>query len=228
MGALPAAGFVNDDIDELYDYDVLRRLSRPTAIVVHVARPTLVLGSSQGIDILAPDVRETWPLRRRRGGGGVVLLQPDDLWIDWWIPADDPRWTPDTRLAAIAAGRWWCDALTDAGVEGMEVHEGGVEGDPAWRAVCFAGLGPGEVTLGGRKVVGVTQWRVREGTFLSTVLHARASDVLVSVLADAPQGLAEAVGHVVVSDLDLDDPEAVVGTLSSPPQWERRVLLLDS
>ena len=43
------------------------------------------------------------------------------------------------------------------------VHRGGLVATPWSRQVCFAGLGPGEVTVAGRKVVGVAQRRTRHG-----------------------------------------------------------------
>ena len=39
--------------------------------------------------------------------------------------------------------------------------------------VCFAGRGPGEVFLGARKVVGLTQWRAREGALFSSCAYLR-------------------------------------------------------
>jgi lipoate---protein ligase len=39
--------------------------------------------------------------------------------------------------------------------------------------VCFAGLGPGEVHRGGRKVVGLAQWRGREGALFSAAAYRR-------------------------------------------------------
>jgi hypothetical protein len=39
--------------------------------------------------------------------------------------------------------------------------------------VCFAGLGPGEVTVGGRKLVGWTQRRTRAGSRFSGLMYPR-------------------------------------------------------
>jgi hypothetical protein len=55
--------------EELYDYDVLRTLEEPTAFVVRVADPLLVLGGSQSDDVLRDDLPEDFMVRRRRGGG---------------------------------------------------------------------------------------------------------------------------------------------------------------
>jgi len=40
------------ELEELYDYDVLRRVKEPTMFVVRLEKPTLVLGSSQSVDLL--------------------------------------------------------------------------------------------------------------------------------------------------------------------------------
>jgi hypothetical protein len=37
--------------------------------------------------------------------------------------------------------------------------------------VCFAGRGPGEVFQSGRKLVGLTQWRSREGALFSSCAY---------------------------------------------------------
>src|ERR1019366_5455932 len=113
VAAVPTPGLVNLQLIELYDYDTLRSEREATMYVVRADRATIVLGSAQSIEILdAQQVGET-PLRRRRGGGGLVLAQPDDLWIDWWIPADDPRWRSDVHASSRMVGQWWADVLKD-------------------------------------------------------------------------------------------------------------------
>ena len=39
--------------------------------------------------------------------------------------------------------------------------------------VCFAGRGPGEVFVGRRKVVGLSQWRARQGALFSSCAYLR-------------------------------------------------------
>ena len=57
--------------------------------------------------------------------------------------------------------------------------------------MCFAGRGPGEVFVDERKAVGVTQWRVREGVFVSTVLHAGPTTDVLRYPREVPDGLDE-------------------------------------
>jgi lipoate-protein ligase A len=206
---------------------VVRSLVEPTMFVVRLAAPTLVLGSSQPLGLLKANVIDAMPVRRRRGGGGLVYLQPDDLWVDWWIPADDVRWSGDVRASSLEVGGWWCDVLRRHVKGEVTLHQGPLEGDPRYRVVCFSGRGPGEVFVDNRKAVGLAQWRVREGIFVTTVLHASPSSGVVDLLADAPAGLEEALDHHVTSTLAVSEPDALIGEvceLSGP--WLVRQLFL--
>jgi len=200
-------------IDELYDYNVLRRLEEASMFVAHASRPTLVLGGSQSSDVLDVSKLASTSLRRRRGGGGLVLLRPDDLWIDWWIPEHDPRWSRDVHVSSVKAGTWWSSVLSDLTTGTVTVHERGLEGEQAFRVVCFAGRGPGEVFVDDRKTVGLTQWRVREGVFISTVLHAEATSDVLDYLAVVPEGLSNALDHESLSSLERVDARALVERL---------------
>jgi lipoate---protein ligase len=155
----------------------------------------------------------------------MVGLQHDDLWIDWWIPADDPRWRSDVHATSRLVGQWWADVLMDV-VDGVvTVHDGPLEGDPAYRLVCFAGRGPGEVFLDDKKAVGVTQWRVREGIFVSTVMHAHASNDVVRFLRVVPDGLERALAHQVLSSITGVSREALIAALCQMGgPWRERVI----
>ena len=160
---------MKDGVEELYDYGALRSLASTTMLIVRPSEPTVVLGGSQSLNVIGEGQLSDFALRRRRGGGGLVLLQPDDVWIDWWIPATDGRWSSDVHVTSRRVGEWWRSVLAPRIDREVVVHEGSLAGRPAWRVACFAGRGPGEIFVDGRKVVGVSQWRVREGAFVSTV-----------------------------------------------------------
>jgi len=214
------------EVEELYEYEVLRNIAEPTMFVVRTQEPVIVMGSMQERTLLREDVR--YEVRRRRGGGGMVLLQPDDLWIDWWIPAGDERWREDVHQSSQQAGLWWQSALANAGYI-TQLHDGGIEGEVDARVLCFAGKGPGEIFFEDRKLVGVTQWRVREGIFLSTVLHQGDSDYLARSLRESPQDLTQAIQHHSANSIGLTDGEGIVQHLreiSGP--WRYRQLLLTS
>jgi lipoate---protein ligase len=164
---------------------------RRVAVVREVSHPTLVLGSTQAADLVSPDaLRErSVELVRRRGGGGAVYLEPGTfLWIDAWIPRDDVLWAHDVSVAAEWVGRWWIDAFAgaaavagtgraaevdaDAGAPGgLSVHTGRTVPGALGDLVCFAGRGPGEVFFDDRKIVGLSQWRSREGALFSSCAY---------------------------------------------------------
>lgn len=203
---------------DLYDYDELRQLSEATAMVVRPATAALVLGSSQNIDVIERSRCEFTQVRRRRGGGGIVLVAPDDLWVDWWIPVSDDRWRADSRESSRLVGGWWREALSAKFSGDLEVHEGGLEGNAEHRVVCFAGRGPGEVFIHGLKVVGVTQWRVREGVFLSSIVPSRAARDIVGCLAHPPSELGASLSHHTTSSLDLNESD-VSRVLAASGDW---------
>jgi lipoate-protein ligase A len=200
-------------VEDLYDYDELRALEVPTLFVAIVNTATLVLGGNQPSEILDASSSSSIVVRRRRGGGGLVLLRPDDLWIDWWIPHGDPRWSSDVRVSSIQVGNWWAEVLREHTRDDVRVHDGSLEGDPVFRVVCFAGRGPGEVFVNDRKAVGLTQWRVREGIFVSTVLHAGPTTDVLQYLRDVPAGLEDALDHHTLTTLSLGDRDALVEQL---------------
>ena len=141
-----------------------------------VSRPTLVLGSTQPAELVDPAAVRAlgMELSRRRGGGGAVALGPgEQLWLDAWIPRNDPLWTMDVSAAADWCGAWWAQALAGVGQVGFEVHRGRAERGELGDLACFAGRGPGEVFHGGRKVVGLSQWRAREGALFSSCAYMR-------------------------------------------------------
>ncbi|MBO0730842.1 MAG: hypothetical protein J2P57_16420, partial [Acidimicrobiaceae bacterium] len=144
-------------------------LTAPVRPLIRVSEATsraVVLGSSQPsshVDearLAAAGVE----LARRRSGGGAVLVGPGEaLWVDVVMPAHSPGWDDDVRVAAVWMGRRWVEAVDATGVKGADVWAGGMQRRPWSKQVCFAGVGPGEVLLGGRKLVGVSQRRTRAG-----------------------------------------------------------------
>jgi hypothetical protein len=111
----------------------------------------------------------------------------------------------------------------------ISIHGGALEGDPAYRLVCFAGAGPGELFVDGRKAVGVTQWRVREGMFLSSALLAHGSEAIPSYLRDVPDGLDAELNHHTIASLGILDAQTVIDSLriaSSPSTYRSFELAL--
>lgn len=179
-----------------------RDLTQPArrAVWIHeVDGPALVLGSTQRQEIVDGEAaaRAGVEVVRRRSGGGAVLVEPGGVvWVDLIVPAGDPLGDDDVSRAAQWVGEEWAGALASLGVSG-EVHQGGLETTPWSRLVCFAGRGPGEVVVGGRKVVGVAQRRTRAGArFQCAALLRWEPAILVDLLA-----LVEADRRAAVADL---------------------------
>ena len=131
-----------------------------------VAQPTLVLGSTQpeaDVDDGAATNLGVEVVRRRSGGGAVLLDPGQVVWLDVIVPRGDPLWDDDVVTSAQWLGDAWARALDDLGVPGGDVHRGGLMASVLGPVVCFAGTGPGEVLVAGRKVVGISQRRTRAG-----------------------------------------------------------------
>lgn len=93
-----------------------------------------------------------------------MLVEPGRLvWADVVVPAGDRLWEPDVGRAFWWLGDAWAAALAGLGVAGAGVHRGPLVSSRWSSMVCFAGLGPGEVTAAGGKIVGISQRRVRAG-----------------------------------------------------------------
>jgi lipoate-protein ligase A len=141
-----------------------------------VTAPAIVLGSRQTHDVLDLDAcaRRGLAIVRRRSGGGAVLVEPGAIvWIDVVLPhgvAPD-----DIRGSMEWVGECWRDALGRLGATttALTVHRGPMVCTPWSDLVCFAGTGPGEVLIGGRKLVGLSQRRTRDGIRVQCQTHRR-------------------------------------------------------
>lgn len=135
--------------------------------------PALVLGSAQDHTVAdaAAVVAAGVDVVRRRSGGGAVYVDPDRcVWLDVVVPRHDPRWSDDVRASAYWLGEAWQRALATIGVA-AEVYRGGLEQTPWGRLVCFAALGPGEVIVEDRKLVGISQRRTRAGARFQCIAY---------------------------------------------------------
>lgn len=180
----------------------------------HATGAAVVLGSTQRDVLLAPGAAGAVEVVRRRSGGGAVLVEPGRLvWADVVVPAGDALADDDVGRAAWWLGEAWTRALADLGIPGGVVHRGGLVRSEWSSLVCFAGLGPGEVTVGGRKAVGVSQRRTRHGAlFQCAVPLAWDPGPLLVALALPPAereaaatALADRVQVVARSPADVED-----------------------
>lgn len=183
---------------------VLRRVS-----VLEIERPALVFGSTQretDADATALAAFEVDLVRRRSGGGAVLLVPGQTLWVDVELPRNDSLWDDDVGRAGFWLGRAWMVALAELGVR-AQVHTGGVL-ETAWsRKVCFGGLGPGEVTVDGCKLVGISQRRTRDGARFQCVIHRRWDPVpILGLLALQHGERAGALCDLAACGAGLDVP----------------------
>lgn len=158
-------------------------ITEPVVRVCEPTRPAIVLGSRQTDELLdlARVADAGLDVVRRRSGGGAVLLRPEAIvWIDLVVPHGTAP--DDVRGSMIWAGERWREALVARGAERhrLDVHDGGMECTPWSGLVCFAGLGPGEITVEGRKLVGLSQRRTRRGVRIQGQVHRR------SILGEMP------------------------------------------
>lgn len=145
----------------------------PTVWMLEVEHPALVLGSTQaqlGVDVATLAAQGIEVTGRRSGGGAVLLVPGQSVWIDVLVPVGHERWDEDVNRSFHWVGEAWAAALARLGLE-AEVHRRGLVRTAASARVCFAGLGPGEVSIGGRKAVGLSQRRTRAGARFQTIVH---------------------------------------------------------
>jgi len=176
--------------------------------------PVLVLGSRQQDDVVdrrACEQRGVSVVRRRSGGGAVLVDRDHMVWFDVVLPREHQGWHDDVGRSFDWIGAALLDVLASLGIEGS-AHRGALVNTTWSDLVCFAGLGPGEITVEGRKVVGISQRRTRYGarfqvailqqwdpTGIVELLELRSDerDSAASALATVATGLARTTQDIV-------------------------------
>lgn len=182
---------------ELHDHAVTDPIERRTVVVHEVTAPALVLGSAQdptAIDRGAADAAGIDVARRRSGGGAVLLGDGDHVWVDLLVPAGDPLADDDIERATWWVGEAWATALGASPGSHVGIRPRGVSDREAGRIACFAAVGPGEVVLDGRKVVGISQRRTRAGARFQCVAYRLWEPDRLIALLDAGAGVGRSAG----------------------------------
>ena len=179
--------------------DGRRRISQLT-----VRGPAIVLGST------TPEVEppgglswggESVEFARRRSGGGLVWLHPDEsTWIDVFVPRGDPLHDDDVGRSFGWLGSALADAFASFGVAAV-VYSGLHDPGSGGGFVCFEGRGPGEVLVGEKKLVGISQRRTRAGSRFQCVWYRRWQLGALRSLVD-PDSIDD-LAHVGVGTDDL-------------------------
>ncbi len=184
---------------------------RRAVAVCRVTAPSVVLGSTQPVTVVdrgRAAVGGVAVARRRSGGGAVLVDVEDPVWIDVWLPSDDPLWSDDVDRAFDWLGDTWVATLQEVGLDGISPHRRAPLSTRWSSVVCFAGVGRGEVvTDDGRKLVGLAQRRNRSGAWFHGACVMRWDPApLVDLLALSPAERADAgeeLGDVAVGVADL-------------------------
>lgn len=229
MASVPAARFVSG----VSPYRVVR--SRSTARDFHartvpvpasreiwcheITMPALVLGSTQDrsdVDVDACRQAGVEVVQRRSGGGAVLLVPGQVTWLDVIVPAAMPGWSDDVHGPMVWLGHGLAGVIARVtGIDGLVVHDAAMRSTPWSRLVCFDGVGAGEVMLGGRKLVGISQRRTRDAARLQCCWYSEYdSQRLVALLAPAV-GRPAAADLAQVATLPVGSADAIVRELAA-------------
>ena len=140
------------------------------------------------------------------------------VWLDVFVPAGDALAEPDVGRSFHWLGDAFAAAI--AGVLGttgaqaqIEVNRGPKKTSALSRTLCYAGLGAGEVTVAGRKVVGMSQRRERSGAWIHSMalLDDKGAD-LADLLAGPAERRSEA--RACLEGVGLRDAEHLAEALT--------------
>lgn len=198
--------------------DPVKYLDVRTARFLKVEKSSLVLGSSQNpAHFHQSSVSRTGiEIAVRRSGGGAVFLEPSrQLWVDISIPKDDPLYRDDVQKSFFPIGSIFLEVLSRISRNEFEMHTGNLIGGLIGKEICFAGVGPGEITFEGAKVVGISQRRTANGSVFQCTVYSRypfveITDIMGSVVESVPMpGYALGIAEIDSEFSQLPDTEVV-------------------
>jgi hypothetical protein len=137
-------------------------------------------------------------------------------WLDVIVPADTQGWSDDVHGPMVWLGRRLAGAIERAtGIDDLVVHDAAMRSTPWSRLVCFDGLGAGEVLLGGRKLVGISQRRTRDAARLQCCWYSEYDPQRLVALLDPATGRPAAVDLAPVATLPAGSSDAIVSELAA-------------
>lgn len=154
----------------------MRNISSRTISFIDITRNALVLGSSQGqndFELSALSEFNAELVKRKSGGGAVYLYKQGQVWIDISIPKSDPMYRTDVSSSFEPIGEIFLEILKGWIGSDLAIHKGKLLGGEIGRLICFAGIGPGEVTFEGSKLVGISQRRTALGSVFQCTMYLR-------------------------------------------------------
>jgi lipoate-protein ligase A len=185
---------------------------------LHATRPAIVLGRAQKVrdDFEAVATAAGFGVARRVSGGTAVVVGPGEcVWVDVVVERDGAGWNDDIGKAGCWMGDQWVAALSAAGVDDAKVHRTGMEKRPGSDAVCFAGVGPGEVLAAdGAKIVGISQRRTREWALFQCAVPLKWDAApLIAVLGPSAERAMDAQVRVLGQETAATAVSALCGLL---------------
>ncbi len=192
--------------------DGLLTAPRPALRFYDAPDYALVLGPGQKGEDLDRVACAQLPLgvHRRGSGGTAVLWHPGFLMLDVALPAGHPLHHSDITLSYQWLGEAWARTLQRLGIDAQPIPIDEARADtralePALKRICFAGRSPFEVLVAGRKLVGLSQKRRRQGTLLQAGLYWRWEGArLAEVMVQDPDQRAALVGQLGARVCGLD------------------------
>jgi lipoate-protein ligase A len=188
----PAEGPENMAVDEAILEQVGERAAPPTLRFYEWRSPWVSLGSGQPASDLDRAALETrgWGVLRRASGGTGVLHQ-HQLGYALVLPTSHPIWRGDLITSYEHLAKPLRAALAALGIEAepasATLRAQAKSSAPALaERSCFAALGPFELLVGGKKVIGNSQVRRRSASTQHGVIQLTGNQsALVDVLAGA-------------------------------------------
>lgn len=182
-----------------------------------VSSAALIVGSSQSESLIDGEcaTRHDIDVVRRRSGGGLVYVDPtDSVWIDITIPVNDSLWTVDITTSMLWLGDVFVNAFSSW--VNADVYNGSFSAGEFGRAVCFASHSPGEVFVGDRKLVGISQRRTRDSARFQCVVYRQwNADPWMSCVAD--EHAASGVRQLQVETLKESAHDIVAAVFAALP-----------
>lgn len=157
--------------------DDVERAGSPVLAWSTVESPALVLGRAAHEPAL--DWREVERqgvgVHRRASGGGAVRWDEGLLGLDVALPPEHPRVSRDVVETYAWLGEAFALGLSDLGLDDVQVVSVAVaraqpKPEGLLALACYGSLSPYEVTITGRKVLGLSQVRRKHGTLLQAGL----------------------------------------------------------
>ncbi len=149
-----------------------------------------------------------------------MLVDNTCVWVDITLPREHQWWTDDVSASMLWLGDAWARVLSELSYNSLfVVHRDAMIRSSLSDAVCFAGRAPGEVCVGDKKIVGISQRRSREGARFQCALYTQWSASWMNLVTGYDLSLSDRE-HAAQSGCGLDDlnitasPEQIVSALA--------------